>query len=174
MDRMVELVFATLTGTSLGIVIIGVMAKAWVEKRIELSIGHEYSKKLADYQSQITQRELELQEQQEIRHRAALIADLLSHWVTNQGVDRDRLNKLSFEAFLWLPQDIAEDLSNTLAHQSGAPSIKDILVKVRRHLLGPTDTLPAGDVIYFDATVGTTNQQRSSRNAVDASGVRGG
>jgi hypothetical protein len=129
-------------------VLAGMLVKPWIEKRIEFSISHEYEKKLAEYENQLSQAEAKQAEQREIRQRAALIAELLSTWISGT-YDRERLNKLSFEAFLWLPQDIAADLSNTLSHKPGAPSVRDLIVKVRKHLLGDLDTLPAVDVITF-------------------------
>lgn len=112
-------------------------------------IAKRYAKKLADYEAAITQRNAKQDEEREIRHRTALIAELLSIWITTDGTDRQRLNELSFQAFLWLPEDIAKDLSNTLAHKVGAPSVRDLLVRVRKHLIGEHDQLPANDVIVF-------------------------
>jgi hypothetical protein len=134
------------------------VAKPWVEKRIEHSIAHEYAKKLADYQASIDQQLARQQEQQEIRQRAALMADLLSSWLKS-GATRDELNKLSFEAFLWLPQDIAADLSSTLAHKPNALTVHDLIVKTRQHLLGASDSLQAHKVIIFPETLGTTRHQ---------------
>lgn len=116
----------------------GFLLKAWVEKRIEYSVKHEYDQLLLKYE-----------EEQEIRLRAALVAELMAEWLKEDKVDFDRLNKLSFEAFLWLPTDLAVDLSNTLAHKPGADSVRVIIQKVRRQLLSNEDTLDANHVIIF-------------------------
>lgn len=144
--EILQQVLVVLAGTTPVAVVFGVIAKSWVEKRIEHSIAHEYARKLASYEAAIVQ-------QQEIRQRAALMADLLSSWL-KIGADRDELNKLSFEAFLWLPQEIAADLSNTLAHKPGAPSVRDLIIKTRQHLLGSQDSLTSPEVIVFPETVG--------------------
>jgi hypothetical protein len=132
---------AFLVGTSPWAILAALIAKPWIEKRIDHSIAHEYAEKLALYQAKIDQ-------QQEIRHRAALMADLLSSWLKT-GTDRDELNRLSFEAFLWLPEDIAQDLSKTLAHKPDAPSVRDLIIKTRQHLLGSQDSLVPNNVIVF-------------------------
>jgi hypothetical protein len=132
-------------------VLAGILAKPWIEKRIEFSISHEYEKKLADYQNKLAQAEARQDEQRELRYRAALIADLMATWLCASN-DREKLNRLSFEAFLWLPQEIATDVSNALAHKPGAPSVREMIVKVRKHLLGQDDSLPATDVIIFRST----------------------
>jgi len=132
---------AFFVGTSPWALLAAFIAKPWIEKRIEHSIAHEYAQKLAVYQARIDQ-------QQEVRQRAALMADLLSSWLKT-GTDRDELNRLSFEAFLWLPEEIANDLSNTLAHNPRAPSVRDLIIKTRQHLLGSQDSLISSKVIVF-------------------------
>jgi hypothetical protein len=144
--EILQQVLVLLAGTTPVAVVFGVIAKSWVEKRIEHSIAHEYARKLASYEAAIVQ-------QQEIRQRAALMADILSSWLKT-GTDRDELNKLSFEAFLWLPQEIAADLSNMLAHKPGAPSVRDLIIKTRQHLLGSQDSLTSPEVIVFPETAG--------------------
>jgi hypothetical protein len=126
------------------------LGKHWIEKRVE----HEYGKKMADYESALSRAAAREQEQREIRYRAALISDLLSTWLagspaTGGVTDYEKLNRLSFEAFLWLPQDIATELSKTLTHADGALSARDLIVRVRKYLLGDNDSLPAAAVITF-------------------------
>jgi len=140
-------------GTTLSAMVVIWLVKTWGEKRIEKSIEHAYAKQLADYQALIDERSTAQQEQREIRQRAALIAELLSAWIAKPVPDRNELNRLSFEAFLWLPQNIATDLSNTLSHKPGAPNIRDLIVMVRKHLLGGGDSLLAHEVIVFPESV---------------------
>jgi hypothetical protein len=75
---------------------------------------------------------------QQIRFKAELIAELLAVWISYPE-DLTKLNQLSFQAFLWLPDDIALDLSNLLAKTNDAKSVPVIIAEVRKHLLGPTD-----------------------------------
>lgn len=121
------------------------LSKTWMEKRIEFSIAHEYEKKIQSAENE-----------HELRMKAALVAELLAVWMLNANVNAElatRLNQLSFEAFLWLPESIARDLSDTLAHVAGADDVKTILIKVRKHLLGADDKLTAYEVISFRRNV---------------------
>jgi len=72
----------------------------------------------------------------------------MSEWIADSP-DHKRLNELSFQAFLWLPEELARDLSNTLSHKPGAKSVRDIIVAARKHLLGGSDALEAMYVITF-------------------------
>jgi hypothetical protein len=84
-----------------------------------------------------------------IRNKAGLIAALISRWI-NHSKDYIELNQLSFEAFLWLPEDIAKELSKTLSNNKEALNCKDILLKVRHHLIGE-DQLRADEIVHFPA-----------------------
>jgi len=140
---------AFFAGTSLAAVVIVWLGKTWAEQRIQKSIEHAYAKQLADYQAAIDEKLASQQEQREIRLRAALIADLLACWLANTDDSRREMNRLSFEAFLWLPQDVAEKLSDTLAHTPGAKSVPELIAEVRKLLLGPQDSLDWRHVISF-------------------------
>jgi hypothetical protein len=123
------------TVTLMGIVIF--LSKTWIIKRLQYSIKYEYDKKLS-----------ELQHDREVSLKAELIAELLSEWLS-KDIDYQRLNDLSFKAFLWLPPEIANDLSASLAHEQNAPDVRTLLNKVRKHLLGTEDTFVASSVIIF-------------------------
>ncbi|NHQ93321.1 hypothetical protein [Janthinobacterium lividum] len=117
------------------------LSKTWIEKRIEFSIAHEYDRKIQS-----------AEHEHELRMKAALVAELLAVWALSTNLSADtvtRLNQLSFEAFLWLPESIARDLSNTLAHEPGADGVKTILIKVRKHLLNADDQLTAHEIVSF-------------------------
>jgi hypothetical protein len=122
--------------------LLGVLAfltKTWIEKRIEFSIQHEYDKKLSKFENDL-----------EVRLRAELVADLMAEWIKDtKDLDYHRLNQLSFQAFLWLPPQLARDLSNTLNHKPDSDDLRLILQKVRKHLLGESDSLEAHQVIVF-------------------------
>lgn len=122
--------------------LLGVLAfltKTWIEKRIEFSIQHEYDKKLSKFENDL-----------EVRVRAELVADLMAEWIKDtKDLDYHRLNQLSFQAFLWLPPQLARDLSNTLNHKPGSDDLRSIIQKVRKHLLGESDNLEAHQVIVF-------------------------
>lgn len=134
----VSFALGTVTTTFL-LGILAFLSKIWIEKRIEFSIQHEYDKKLSKFESDL-----------EIRLRAELVGDLMAEWIkdTNE-LDYHRLNQLSFQAFLWLPPQLARDLSNTLAHRPGSDDLRSMIQKVRKHLLGQGDDLEAIQVIVF-------------------------
>jgi hypothetical protein len=128
----------TLTTTFL-LGILALLSKTWIEKRIEFSIQHEYDKKLSKYEHD-----------HEVRLRAELVADLMAEWIKDTDtLDYHRLNQLSFQASLWLPPQLARDLTNTLANKLGADDLRSILVKVRKHLLGEADDLESDQIIVF-------------------------
>lgn len=128
---------AVTTTTLLGIVTF--LSKKLIEKRIESSIKYEYDKKLSNYQNDL-----------EVRLRAELVADLMAEWIKDTDqLDYHRLNQLSFQAFLWLPPNLARNLSNTLSHKPESDDLRSIIQKVRKHLLGSGDDLEAKHVIVF-------------------------
>ncbi len=115
------------------------LTKTWIEKRIEFSIKHEYDKNLSKFDNDL-----------EVRLRAELVADLMAEWINDtKDLDYHRLNQLSFLAFLWLPPQLARDLSSTLTHKPGSDDLRSIIQKVRKHLLGESDSLEAHQVIVF-------------------------
>jgi hypothetical protein len=66
-----------------------------------------------------------------------------------QDLDYARLNQLSFQAYLWLPANLARDLSDTLSKKDGSDDLRAILRKIRLHLLGANDNLEALHVVVF-------------------------
>ncbi len=101
-----------------------------------------------------TQNLLNLEEEKnsrEVRLKSALIAELLAEWVSRPS-DRRKLRTLTYQAFIWLPEQIASDLSEILAHEKGAKNIEQILIDIRKHLLGDSDTLKAESIISFGLT----------------------
>ena len=132
-------VSGAITTTSL-VAVLAFLSKTWIEKRIQFSIQHEYEKKLSKFKNDL-----------EVRLRAELVADLMAEWIKDEkDLDYHLLNKLSFQAFLWLPQKLACDLSNTLAHKPGSDDLRSIMQKVRKHLLGESDNLEASQGIVFE------------------------
>ena len=110
---------------------------AWFKFRLQYSIKNEYDKNLEKFKSEL-----------EAKKKAELIAELLSEWLTFPK-EQKHLNKLTFEAFLWLPDNIAKDLSNLLAHAEDSPNMRDVLLSVRKHLLNKESTLASNDIIIF-------------------------
>lgn len=109
----------------------------WFKFRLQYSIKHEYDKNIEKYKNEL-----------ESRKKAELIAELLSEWLSFPD-SQTKLNKLTFEAFLWLPDNIAKDLSNLLAHKENSPEVRDILLKIRQYLLNNNTNLESTDIIIF-------------------------
>ncbi|MDR6228255.1 hypothetical protein QE444_000612 [Pseudomonas sp. SORGH_AS199] len=143
----------SLFGVGLGTFLIGFLGKTQIENRLRASIEHEYSKDLECIKDEIIRDQVkaieELKREIQIRDRAAKIADLLSEWFSCPE-SRKKLNLLTFEAFLWLPDEILEDLSAVLSHSPDAPDVRQVLSKVRKHLLEPTNLGPGKLIIFKD------------------------
>lgn len=123
------------TSAFLGVLVF--VFRSWVSSRIQNSIKHEYDKKLKL-----------IEHQKEVRIKAELIAELMAEWIKPKPC-YSKLNELSFKAFLWLTENLANDLSNSLAHRENAPDLRELINKVRKHLLGDDDNLLTQNVIVF-------------------------
>ena len=87
--------------------------------------------------------------EQKQREKSALIAELLAEsrlHQSNTSFDMKKLNRLAWEAFLWLPPDINTMLVKYLTGKPDAPNIVDLLVAVRKLLHGQADPLTRDDV----------------------------
>jgi len=93
--------------------------------------------------------ETALKRQQDTREKAAIVAELMAEWIAVPE-DLSRLNRLSFQAFLWLPEPLAVELSKRLNHDPEAIPARELLLAVRRHLLDPKDKLDAKRIIVFE------------------------
>ena len=125
-----------------GVVAIGLgavlwLTKQWIATRLIQSVRHEYDTKLE-----------EIRRDMAVRDRASLVAELIAEWGSNPN-DPKKLNRLTYEAFLWLPAGIARDVSMCFSKQPDAPTPKEILVRVRKHLLGPGDDLAPDVILHF-------------------------
>jgi hypothetical protein len=94
---------------------------------------------------------LEFESQKEIRLKGEIVSELLAEWIRKEGeLDYNLLNKLSFQAYIWLPKELAEDLSNSLTHKKGAKDVRLLLKEIRTYLQGNDDGLESKHVIVFD------------------------
>jgi hypothetical protein len=79
----------------------------------------------------------ELKREHENRQKAQIVAELLALWIHGPGMTEDKrkkMNELSFQCALWLPNDIYNDLSKRLTYAPDAKDIREILADVRVHL----------------------------------------
>lgn len=119
---------------------IGYFCRKWLLERVKASIKHEYDLKM-----------LEIESQKEIRLKGEIVSELLAEWIRKEGkLDYNLLNKLSFQAYIWLPKTLAEDLSNALAHKDGCKDVRLLLKDIRTYLQGKDDGLDSKHAIVFD------------------------
>jgi predicted membrane chloride channel (bestrophin family) len=87
----------------------------------------------------------------QIKDRSAKIAELIAEWLTYPE-EQKTLNTLTIEAFLWLPDDILQMLSQVLSHSPTAPNIREVLAKVRQHLITESNLDPKEFIIFQQET----------------------
>ena len=110
-------------------------------------IDRKYILELEDHKKKLQEELEDYKTQQQVRFKAELIAELLAVWIS-KPTDLSGLNKLTFQAFLWLPDDIALELSRLLSHHEESKSVNYIIAEVRKHLLKQT-SLTEEQVITF-------------------------
>lgn len=138
------------------------LAKNWFLERLKNSIKHEYDKDIEEIKKILKQesdKNLEdYRYQVEVKRKAELVAKLLAHWLS-KPLDREELNRITFECFLWLPDDIATDLGALLSHKRlDEVNLRTVVVQIRKHLhagenFSNFDKLEPWQVIQFDPKV---------------------
>ena len=122
------------------LVFVGYSLRSWIIERLKASIKHEYDLKM-----------LEVERQREIRLKGEIVSDLLAEWIRENGnLNYHELNRLSFQAFIWLPKNLAEKLSSLLSHQPGSQDLRDLIKEIRTYLQEEDDGFEANDVIVFN------------------------
>lgn len=133
---MSDIVVALIAGAASGSAV-AFLLKTWIEARLKASIQHEYNERLELFKRQLDE-----------RNKIALVSDLLAQWIAiPRGTalpkeNRTELNRLSFEASIWLPPELAIELSRTLQLQPSAKSIFDLLLLARKQLTGDASLKP--------------------------------
>lgn len=82
------------------------------------------------------------------REKAELVAELLSEWV-KKPMDKNRVNRLLWEASMWLPDQEAKDLNDLFAHKN-KKTTKELIIKVRAVIQGKETELTANDITHFN------------------------
>jgi hypothetical protein len=137
---------ATMTTARLVVVtvilgVLQVVCSAWIRSTVESSVKLKYDALLEEVRFDIKKRE-----------QAALIAELFAEWATRstgEPINVKRLNQLTWEAFLWLPEEVARELSDTLAHNPGSKDIRGLLIDVRKVIQPRQDSLKPNEIILF-------------------------
>lgn len=126
--------------------VLGFIFKMWIVEKIKQSIKFEHDKQLEAYKRLLLNRE-----------KAEIVAELLSEWMESSHIkDQEkrhlnikRMNTLAYQCYLWLPKDIATELTKLLAHHPEASDSKEILAAVRKTLLGSEEALTAEAIVHF-------------------------
>ncbi|MGV8803493.1 MAG: hypothetical protein ACWA6Y_00855 [Polaromonas sp.] len=128
---MIEIIITAVLTSGLAATIVAILAKAWIEARLKASIEHEYKKQFELFQRQLDQHE-------KVELVAELLGELLAtpYGETVSREQRTKLNKLSFQSSLWLPGELAIELSKRLQNQPDAKTPFEIMLIARRLLIG--------------------------------------
>jgi len=132
------IIISTSTVTITLLIFIVFLLKNWILKKIQYAVKFEYDKKIEEFKEENVK-----------RSKANLIAELLSEWIS-LPTEQKKLNKLTFEAFLWLPKSIASKLSNLLADKPDSPSTREIINDVRNYLLKDEQKINENEIIVFN------------------------
>ena len=92
----------------------------------------------------------ELAFEQKKREQAALVAEAIAEWIAHptEVEDIKHLQKLVWEATLWLPDDLAKNFNDMLAHKE--KTAKEMLVAVKSHIWQQPTTLKPDDIVHFE------------------------
>lgn len=126
----------------------------WIEKlggaAVLLAIGYYSFQKVAEMaiSKAVEDYKANLGFDAKRREKAALVAELLSEWV-KKPMDKDKTNRLLWEASMWLPDSEAKDLNSLLAHK-GSITTKQLIVRIRSVIQGKDTTFTANDLTHFE------------------------
>ncbi len=82
------------------------------------------------------------------REQAAIIASLFAEWIDNPKERKD-LNRLAWEATLWLPDNLAKEVNKRLANEPEAKKTKEILVSIKELIQGHKSSLNPAEIVHF-------------------------
>ena len=141
---MIENIVSSILVSFITVAALGFLGRTWIEARLKASIEHEYKKQFELFQRELDQRQ-----------KVELVAELLAEYARipyGETVPREQrtlLNKLSFQASLWLPSELAIELGKRLQNKPGAKSPFDLILIARRLLIGDT-SITVGDVTWWE------------------------
>jgi hypothetical protein len=82
------------------------------------------------------------------REQAAMVASLFAEWMDRPKEQKD-LNRLTWEATLWLPDDIAQEVNKRLRNAPGAKDLKEILVDIKGLIHGRKSKMNPMDIVHY-------------------------
>lgn len=146
---MLESFFAAVFGTGLTGGVLLFLTKGWIETRLKESVKHEYDQKLTIFKQELEERHLQ-------RQKVELVSELIAEWMAYPPGEvftkehRTRLNRLSFQATLWLPRELAIELGRRLQNTPDAKSAWELILFARDFLTGD-DSLTVENVTFWGA-----------------------
>jgi hypothetical protein len=137
--------------------------------RLQESIKHEYAIQIEQIKSSIkheNDQHIELFKRNlDKRQKVEIVAELLSVWLavargeTTTKEHRTRMNLLSFQATIWLPEKLAQELSKTLQDIPNAMSYSELLIFARQEL-SEKDGLTPLNVTYWPSSLEKQSRPR--------------
>lgn len=82
------------------------------------------------------------------REQAAIVASLFAEWIASPIEHKD-LNRLTWEATLWLPDNIALEVNKRLANEPDAKDMKEILVDIKGLIHGRKSKMNPMDIVHY-------------------------
>ncbi|MEH3413985.1 hypothetical protein [Phytobacter diazotrophicus] len=110
--------------------------------------------------------EQSIKKRYEIKSKAVLVADLMAEWVSLPQ-DKRKLRQLTNEAFLWLPPDLATELSKLLSDKKDALDYRELMSRIRTHLLGDCDTFESYRFITYKLTQHEISEMNKKKNEAE-------
>lgn len=98
----------------------------------------------------VEQLKADLSFEQKKREQAALVAEAIADWIAypTEVDDIKKLQKLVWEATLWLPDDLAKDFNDMLNHRE--KTAKEMLVAVKSLIWQQETNLKPDDIVHFE------------------------
>ena len=115
----------------------------YIKTKIEASVKEGYSKILEEYKFELKARE-----------QTTKVAEYLALYIANSD-NFLRMNQLSFELALWLPEDTYKKLGKAVKKTEGGKNIYEVLVEIKEGLLQKKTELTDEDIIWHAEGVGS-------------------
>ncbi|MFZ5911894.1 MAG: hypothetical protein ACOYYU_17940 [Chloroflexota bacterium] len=82
------------------------------------------------------------------REQAAMVASLFAEWIDRPDNTKE-LNRLTWEANLWLPDELAKEINMRLANSNDAKDIRMLLIDIKKLIHGRRSSLNPAEIVYF-------------------------
>jgi len=82
------------------------------------------------------------------REQAAMVASLFAEWM-DRPKEQKELNRLTWEATLWLPDDLAMEVNKRLRNAPDAKDLKEILIEIKGLIHGQKSKMNPMDIVHY-------------------------